>query len=178
MCVVLLTHSNALTTTVTAPRVCRNYLTVGDCFGEVAFFMDIPQMQTVRTITVCRVLVVPRPAYHSIKSAFPVGSRQVLDNLQAHAEKVRTTPSNDCRFARIGQLTHMFPNKCITFYNSITYCPAVATALSCLDDSSLNMYTDFHFSPLICYCIILFEHCLRHLLVLFILDNYRFDSYC
>lgn len=69
--------------------LCRNYLTVGDCFGEVAFFTEIPQMQTVRTMTVCRVLVVPRSAYHSIKTAFPVGTRQVLDNLQAHAELVR-----------------------------------------------------------------------------------------
>lgn len=77
---------------MTAPLcLCRNYLTVGDCFGEVAFFTEIPQMQTVRTTTVCRVLVVPRSAYHSIKSAFPVGTRQVLDNLQAHAEMVRPT---------------------------------------------------------------------------------------
>ena len=70
--------------------LCRKYLTVGDCFGEVAFFTEIPQMQTVRTVTVCRVLVVPRSAYHSIKSAFPLGTRQVLDNLQAHAEMVGT----------------------------------------------------------------------------------------
>lgn len=69
--------------------LCRKYLTVGDCFGEVAFFTEIPQMQTVRTVTVCRVLVVPRSAYQSIKSAFPLGTRQVLDNLQAHAELVR-----------------------------------------------------------------------------------------
>ena len=61
---------------------------MGDCFGEVAFFTEIPQMQTVRTVTVCRVLVVPRSAYQSIKSAFPLGTRQVLDNLQAHAELV------------------------------------------------------------------------------------------
>ena len=59
---------------------------MGDCFGEVAFFTEIPQMQTVRTATVCRVLVVPRSAYHNIKSAFPLGTRQMLDNLQEHAE--------------------------------------------------------------------------------------------
>ena len=45
-------------------------------------------LQTVRTVTVCRVLVVPRSAYHSIKAAFPLGTRQMLDNLQAHAEAV------------------------------------------------------------------------------------------
>ncbi len=61
---------------------------MGDCFGEVAFFTEIPQMQTVRTVTVCRVLVVPRSAYQTIKSAFPLGTRQMLDNLQAHAELV------------------------------------------------------------------------------------------
>ena len=61
---------------------------MGDCFGEVAFFTEIPQMQTVRTVTVCRVLVVPRTAYQVIKSAFPLGTRQMLDNLQAHAELV------------------------------------------------------------------------------------------
>lgn len=61
---------------------------MGDCFGEVAFFTEIPQMQTVRTVTVCRVLVVPRTAYQTIKSAFPLGTRQMLDNLQAHAELV------------------------------------------------------------------------------------------
>ncbi|DBA89172.1 TPA: hypothetical protein ACH3X1_016329 [Trebouxia sp. C0004] len=66
----------------------RGHLTVGDCFGEVAFFTEIPQMQTVRTVTVCRVLVVPRTAYQTIKSAFPLGTRQMLDNLQAHAELI------------------------------------------------------------------------------------------
>lgn len=45
-------------------------------------------MQTVRTVTVCRVLVVPRSAYQTIKTAFPLGTRQMLDNLQAHAEMV------------------------------------------------------------------------------------------
>ena len=61
---------------------------MGGCLGEVAFFTEIPQMQTVRTVTVCRVLVVPRTAYQTIKSAFPLGTRQMLDNLQAHAELV------------------------------------------------------------------------------------------
>lgn len=49
-------------------------------------------MQTVRTVTVCRVLVVPRTAYQTIKAAFPLGTRQMLDNLQAHSELVRHSP--------------------------------------------------------------------------------------
>ena len=49
-------------------------------------------MQTVRTVTVCRVLVVPRVAYQTIKTAFPLGTRQMLDNLQAHAEVVGGQP--------------------------------------------------------------------------------------
>lgn len=81
--------------------LCRNYLSVGDCFGEVAFFTEIPQMQTVRTMTVCRVLVVPRSAYHSIKSGFPLGTRQVLENLQEHAEEVRTSSCINCGYAYI-----------------------------------------------------------------------------
>ena len=85
-------HPPPLYPCVSLLPLCRKYLTVGDCFGEVAFFTEIPQMQTVRTATVCRVLVVPRSAYQSIKSAFPLGTRQVLDNLQAHAELVKAKP--------------------------------------------------------------------------------------
>ncbi|KAL3130260.1 hypothetical protein ABBQ38_008093 [Trebouxia sp. C0009 RCD-2024] len=92
----------------------RNYLSVGDCFGEVAFFTEIPQMQTVRTMTVCRVLVVPRSAYHSIKSGFPLGTRQVLENLQEHAEEVveeefrHTAAGLGCTGAEASALSHQW----------------------------------------------------------------------
>ena len=45
-------------------------------------------VQAVRTVTVCRILVVARSAYQSIRAAFPIGTRQMLDNLQANAEQV------------------------------------------------------------------------------------------
>lgn len=32
----------------------------GDCFSEVAFFTEVPKAEAVRSLTVCRVFVIPR----------------------------------------------------------------------------------------------------------------------
>jgi CRP-like cAMP-binding protein len=32
----------------------------GDCFAEVAYFTEVPKAEAVRSLTVCRVLVIPR----------------------------------------------------------------------------------------------------------------------
>ena len=42
-----------------------------------------------RSVSVCRVLVVPRGAYDQVSAAFPIGARTVLTNLLARAQEVR-----------------------------------------------------------------------------------------
>lgn len=54
----------------------------------MAFFTEIAQLETVRTVSVCRILVVPRIAYASIAGAFPIGARAILTNLLTRAQEV------------------------------------------------------------------------------------------
>ena len=72
----------------------------GDALGEVAFFTEIAQLEMVRTVSVCRILVIPRMAYNSIASAFPIGARAILTNLLSRAQEVSlgpyTRPNNYC----------------------------------------------------------------------------------
>ena len=46
------------------------------------------QLETVRSISVCRVLVLPRAAYEAVAAAFPIGARTVLTNLLSRAQEV------------------------------------------------------------------------------------------
>ena len=71
---------------------CRSILDGGDALGEVAFFTEIAQLETVRTVSVCRILVVPRIAHNSIAAAFPIGARAILTNLLSRAQEVRSQP--------------------------------------------------------------------------------------
>ena len=75
---------------------CRSILGRGDALGEVAFFTEIAQLETVRTVSVCRILVVPRIAYNSIAAAFPIGARAILTNLLSRAQEVRSQPFRPC----------------------------------------------------------------------------------
>ena len=60
----------------------------GDLFGELALFTAEPQAEAVRSLTVCRVAVLPRGSIDSALRAHPAGARTVLANLQAHAEEM------------------------------------------------------------------------------------------
>ena len=65
----------------------------GEAFGEVAFFTEVSQHDSVRSISVCRVLTIPRAAYHSVASHFPIGSRRVLENLLVKTQQASATTS-------------------------------------------------------------------------------------
>lgn len=54
----------------------------------MAFYTEVAQLETVRSISVCRILVVPRGAYNSIAAAFPIGARTVLTNLLERSHEV------------------------------------------------------------------------------------------
>ncbi|KAI7843592.1 hypothetical protein COHA_002834 [Chlorella ohadii] len=58
----------------------------GSVLGEAAFFTEVPQLEAVRSLTVCRVLVVGRATYASLERAFPHSARLVLHNLKRKAE--------------------------------------------------------------------------------------------
>ncbi len=72
---------------------CRSLCGGGDALGEVAFFTEIAQLEMVRTVSVCRILVVPRIAYNSIAAAFPIGARAILTNLLDRAQEVPSEPA-------------------------------------------------------------------------------------
>ncbi|GAX83177.1 hypothetical protein CEUSTIGMA_g10603.t1 [Chlamydomonas eustigma] len=59
----------------------RMLLLPGDCFSEVSFFTQIPNLEAARTLDVCRVMLVSRAAYDSISKDFLLGGQQVLTNL-------------------------------------------------------------------------------------------------
>ena len=56
----------------------------------MAFFTEVTQHEGIRSTSVCRVLTIPRAGYNTIAQTFPIGSRNVLDNLLAKAQQVMT----------------------------------------------------------------------------------------
>ena len=61
----------------------------GDTFSEVAFFTEIPQIESVHSLTVAKVLTITRASYAAVANSFPIGARTVLENLSELAEQVR-----------------------------------------------------------------------------------------
>jgi CRP-like cAMP-binding protein len=61
----------------------------GECFGEVAFFTEIAQIESVRSMTVVKLFCIPRAAYAQVAEVFPIGTRTVLENLSSRTEQVR-----------------------------------------------------------------------------------------
>jgi hypothetical protein len=64
----------------------------GDTFGEIAFFTEIPQIEAVKSLTVAKVLTIPRQTYQDITASFPINARMVLENLNEYVEAVRPSP--------------------------------------------------------------------------------------
>ena len=60
----------------------------GDAVAEVAFFTDVPHAGAVRTLTVARLLCIPKARYEAIAADFPLGTRAVLENLRSRAQSV------------------------------------------------------------------------------------------
>ncbi|GAX84454.1 hypothetical protein CEUSTIGMA_g11874.t1 [Chlamydomonas eustigma] len=58
-----------------------------DCFGEVAFFSDVPSAESVWTDTVVRVLILSKAAYDQLLASHPAQVRLVLGNLKEHVDK-------------------------------------------------------------------------------------------
>ena len=55
----------------------------------MAFFTEIPQIESVHSLTVAKVLTITRAAYVAVSNSFPIGARTVLENLSELAEQVR-----------------------------------------------------------------------------------------
>jgi len=67
----------------------RRIMGNGDTFGEIAFFTEIPQIESVHSLTVAKVLTIPRTTYQDITASFPINARVVLENLNDYVEAVR-----------------------------------------------------------------------------------------
>ncbi|KAK9791836.1 hypothetical protein WJX73_006514 [Symbiochloris irregularis] len=66
----------------------RRVIRESGMFGEYAFFTNLPQLEVVRSLTVCRIMVLSRGAFEGLERQFPVAARTVLFNLQRHAEQL------------------------------------------------------------------------------------------
>ena len=49
-----------------------------------------PPQQTVRTVSVCRVMALSRTAYIALASVFPMSTQMLLDNLMREAQEARS----------------------------------------------------------------------------------------
>ncbi len=58
-----------------------------DCFGEVAFFSEMPSTEAVWTNSVVRVLVVPKSAYETLASSYASQIKLILTNLKSSTEQ-------------------------------------------------------------------------------------------
>eukprot|EP00775_Hariotina_reticulata_P002549 gene2549-2852_t len=56
--------------------------------AAVAYFTEVPKAEAVQSLTVCRVLVIPRSTYNSVARDFPLSARQVLENLRRRAAEL------------------------------------------------------------------------------------------
>ncbi len=57
------------------------------CFGEVAFFSEMPSTEAVWTNSVVRVLVVPKSAYETLASSYASQIKLILTNLKSSTEQ-------------------------------------------------------------------------------------------
>lgn len=80
----------------------------GDTAGEMAFFTETPCTESVRTTSLCRVLVIPRTVYNALAADFPISTGAVMDNLVARAEQMVEQefpgPSADRVIAELGAM--------------------------------------------------------------------------
>ena len=62
--------------------------TAGDFINEIGFFTDSPQMETVRTKTVCKTLTLSRTAYRMLCEDYPESIGTLLQNLLAKVRRM------------------------------------------------------------------------------------------
>lgn len=74
--------------TTTIDVASRRMLGPGAVVGEVAFFTEVPQPETIRSVTVAKVLTVSRRHYADVSASFPIGARAALECLLERAEHV------------------------------------------------------------------------------------------
>ena len=67
----------------------------------MAFFTEIPQIESVHSLTVAKVLTISRASYGAVSASFPIGSRTVLENLSELADTVRFTFSPHSEGSRL-----------------------------------------------------------------------------
>jgi hypothetical protein len=63
-----------------------HFIEEGNSFGELAFFTASSQLETIRTQTTCRILVISRAAFDQIAVSFPESKKQMLLHLARKEE--------------------------------------------------------------------------------------------
>lgn len=59
----------------------RKYIQAGEFLNEVGFFTDSPQIDTIKTASVCKTLTISRSAYGSLANDHPGSAGKILKNL-------------------------------------------------------------------------------------------------
>lgn len=75
-------------------------LNSGEFINEIGFFTDSPQMETVRTVTVCKTLTMSRVRYKALSEDHPGSAGRILANLlgkikEMAAESAKSSPGNN-----------------------------------------------------------------------------------
>ena len=66
----------------------HRHLEAGDFIGEIGFFTESPQVQSVSSLTVCKTLTITRTAYKLLAQDHPGSAGQVLQNLLAKVKEM------------------------------------------------------------------------------------------
>jgi ankyrin repeat protein len=85
----------ALTCSVDDEPRSNNQLEVGEFIGEIGFFTESPQVDTVVCLTVCKTLTMPRETYRELCVDHPGSVGRILQNLLARVEEMTDTPQTD-----------------------------------------------------------------------------------
>ena len=80
-------------------------LTAGDFINEISFFTESPQIDTVRTMTVCKTLTMSRSAYKLICEDHPGSCGKILQNLLAKVQDMAIRQHSPRRLATLSSLS-------------------------------------------------------------------------
>lgn len=69
----------------------------GDFINEISFFTGSPQIDTIRTVAICKTLTISRPAYRMISDDHPGTATKILRNLLTKVEMIADELGSDQR---------------------------------------------------------------------------------
>lgn len=79
----------------------------GDFIGEIGFFTESPQVESITCLTVCKTLTMPRSAYKQLAEDHPGSAGKILQNLLEKVEKKQLLLPRSLSVIRAGSVFDM-----------------------------------------------------------------------